>query len=102
METIWHLKGQIVFKEVGFILFIIEFKEILDLERIKDGRPWSFDQNLSCLTEYKRNLTSQKLQFVIKPMWVQLHDLPFGMMNNFHGKGIAQQIGEVLDIDVDT
>lgn len=71
------------------------------MERVKDGRPWSFDHNLLCITEYNRNFTPHKVQFEMEPMWVQLHDLPFGMMNLFHGQRIAQQIGEVVDIDVD-
>lgn len=34
-------------------------------------------------------------------MWVQLHGLSFGMMNRAYGNRIENQIGEVIDIDVD-
>lgn len=39
MVSLWRLKGKVDFKEVGFNLFIIEFKETIDLERIREGRP---------------------------------------------------------------
>lgn len=39
MVSLWRLKEKVDFKEVGFNLFIIEFKETIDLERIREGRP---------------------------------------------------------------
>lgn len=34
-------------------------------------------------------------------MWILLNSLPFGMMSRTNGLWIAQQIGEVIDVDVD-
>lgn len=59
-------------------------------------------QNLLCLTEYSKKLTPQKVSFDKEPMWVQFHGLPFGMIKRSCGYWIAMQIGEELDIDVDT
>lgn len=39
IQTLWRLKGKVSFKEVGFNLFIIEFKENLDLIRVQAGHP---------------------------------------------------------------
>lgn len=50
---------------------------------------------------YNRWLTPQKVCFVSEPMWVQLHSLPLGMMNNFYWKKLGTWIGKVEDIDVD-
>lgn len=55
MANLWQLKRYAAFKEVGLNLFI--------------SRPWSFDRNLICLTNYNGNLTPQKVQFKREPMW---------------------------------
>lgn len=34
-------------------------------------------------------------------MWVQLHNIPLGMMNRVYGEKLEKIIGEILDIDVD-
>lgn len=34
-------------------------------------------------------------------MWVQIHNVLFGMMNKVHGKILEKTIGEIIEIDVD-
>lgn len=101
MQMLWHLKGRVEFKEVCFNLFIIEFRETLDITRIQEGRPWMFDQNLLYLTKYNKHLTSQHVSFTKELMWVQLHDLSFGLMNRNFSTKLGKLMGEVTDIDVD-
>lgn len=62
---------------------------------------WSFDWSLLCLTKYNKKLTPHQVSFERELMWVQLHGLPFGMMNMTFGNIINILIGEVVDIDVD-
>lgn len=52
MLGIWKLRGKADFKEVGHNLFLIEFVETLDIQKVLQGRPWSFDCNLFCIKEY--------------------------------------------------
>lgn len=34
-------------------------------------------------------------------MWVQLHNIPFGMMNKVYRERLGKLIGEIIDFDVD-
>lgn len=70
MLGIWQPKGKIDFNEVGFNLYILEFKNSFDLERIREGCPWSFNRNLLFLIEYNRKLTPWQVSFEKEPMWV--------------------------------
>lgn len=73
----------------------------LDLKKIQDGHPWSFDRNMFCLTEYDRKLIQQQVVFTKESMWVLAQDLPLGMMNQTYGDLLGQLIGKVEDIDED-
>lgn len=34
MQNIWKMKDKVTFREVGFNLFVVEFKEASDLQKI--------------------------------------------------------------------
>lgn len=34
-------------------------------------------------------------------MWVQMHNLPFRMMNSLYGEKLEKAIGEIIEVDVD-
>lgn len=68
MQNIWKMKDKVTCKEVGFNLFLIEFQEVLDLQKIQEGRPWSFDRFLLSHTKYERHLSMQIVEFKTEPM----------------------------------
>lgn len=53
MARVWQVERNVVFKEVGKNLFLVELKERADKRRIIQGRPWSFDKNLFCIQAVK-------------------------------------------------
>lgn len=46
--TSLELQGKVNFKEVGQNLYIVEFQDTRDLQRVQDGRPWSFNRFMLC------------------------------------------------------
>lgn len=90
-----------MFNKVGNNLFVVEFQATLDLKRVQDGRPWTFDQNLLCLTNYDKSVTLHEIKFKKEPIWVQFHKLSLGMMNQVYGEEFEKIVGDVKDIDVD-
>lgn len=34
-------------------------------------------------------------------MWIQLHDLPMGIMTKVYGERLGKSIGEIKEVDVD-
>lgn len=49
MAKIWQTEGRIVFREVGWNRFLIEFQGEKEKNRIMQGQLWSFDKFLMCL-----------------------------------------------------
>lgn len=46
MKCIWKTKGKVELKEVGFNMFVVTFHNKLDLHRVQEGCPWTFDRHL--------------------------------------------------------
>lgn len=101
MQNLWKLQSKVDFIEVSNNLFVVESRDVLNLKKIQDDHPWSFDRNLLCLTKCDQRLILQQVVFKKEPMWVQAHDLPLDMMNQTYGRLLRHLIGEVEDIDVD-
>lgn len=78
MQNVWKPKGRIQFKEVGDNLFIIEFQHEQDNQKVKKGRPWTFDHNLLCLNNFDGFSTPKDISFSKESMWIQLHNIPLG------------------------
>lgn len=69
MLSVWKLIDKAYFKEVGHNLFLIEFFETLDIQKVQERYPWSFDHNLSCFKEYDASLIPNQNKFIKEPMW---------------------------------
>ncbi|KAF5465160.1 hypothetical protein F2P56_015189 [Juglans regia] len=101
MQTVWKAKGRIQFKEVGSNLFVIEFQHAVDLQKVMNGRPWTFDCNLLCLTTFDGHVAPKEITFSTESMWIQLHNIPLGAMTQDIGRLIGSNIGLVEDVDTD-
>lgn len=101
MLKVWKPRGRVQFKGVGDNLFLIEFQNVHDMERVKKGRPWTFDRNFSCLMEHEVVLHQRILFFYREMMWIQLHNVPFRGMTRAVGEKIGSLVGEVVEVDVD-
>lgn len=101
IHFVWKLKGKVKIKEAGSNLFIFEFQETLDLLKVQEGHPWSFDRNLLCLSKFDGKLAQNQVIFTKEPMWVQMHNVPLGMINKFCGEDLGKVMGEVIELNVD-
>lgn len=101
LANLWKLQGTINFKDVGLNLFVLVFIKEYDILKVQEGRPWTFDRNLLCLAKYDSRLMPKQVDFSMKHMWVQIHNLSLGMMNSIFDKQFEKSIDEVLDLDVD-
>ncbi|GLT77192.1 hypothetical protein SLA2020_488010 [Shorea laevis] len=73
---LWNPLGAVVFKEVQHHLWIFEFSEIIDKEKVLSGRPWLFDRYLLVIHEFDGITPPAQIAFTHSPFWVQLHGMP--------------------------
>ncbi|XP_031260445.1 uncharacterized protein LOC116118597 [Pistacia vera] len=100
MSQVWKLEGWIHFTDAGEKLFLLEFQNVTDLQKVLNGRPWSFDRALIAIQRVDSSTPSNASCFTHEPFWVQLHNMPFAAMNDDYGVQLASAIGKVLEVDV--
>ncbi|KAF5471950.1 hypothetical protein F2P56_008707, partial [Juglans regia] len=101
MIKIWNLEGWIAFSEVGHNRFIIEFQKVLDIERVLNGRPWSFDKYLICIQEFDSNTPPNEIKFTQEPFRIQMHGMPLAAMTIEGGESIGATVDDVINVDID-
>lgn len=101
MGKIWRISKKAVFQEVEKNIFVVTFATHADKDRILDEHLWLFDNMLFPLRPYDGRLQSAQIKFESKVFWVQMHNLPLGMMTKERGEQIGGSVGKVLEVDVE-
>lgn len=99
MTLVWSVSNRLVIRMVGAHLFVFQFFHWRDKEKVLDGRPWSFDNQLLVLNEISGNEQPSKVILTHSPFWVRIKDLPFNCRSNSICKAIASTLGTVLEIE---
>lgn len=89
MAATWRPGKGVCIKELGYNLFIFQFFHEIDVGRVMEDGPWSFERNLLLLHRLKENESPFHVQLTEAEFWVQVHNLP----SNFHTEGILKAIG---------
>lgn len=59
----WRPFGELTFKVVGCNLFLSEFENSRDKERVMEGRPWVFKESLFAVEEFDGLTTPSEIDF---------------------------------------
>lgn len=71
------------------------FYHILDIQKVIEGGPWSFKQNLPVFHKLDENEDPHPVQLNEIDIWVQLYDLPMGMQSEKGGSEYWEFCGDV-------
>lgn len=69
---------------------------LIDIQKVLKNGPWSFDKNMLVLGVMPEGMEPQDVPLTPIPIWVQVHDVPFGFMSETVGRGLGNFIGEFL------
>jgi hypothetical protein len=100
LMRIWRLPGRVVFKEILENLWLFKFFDVGDKQKVMVGRPWSYDRTLLILHDFDRKLAPYQMDFSVSPIWVQIHNMPLGCMNQEVGFQIGSMLGKVEELAV--
>ncbi|GAU10145.1 hypothetical protein TSUD_423150, partial [Trifolium subterraneum] len=99
LADVWRpVKGMTV-KEATQGLYLFKFFHPLDVEEVLKGGPWTFDNFTLIIDRLKIGVALQDIPLFHVNFWVQIHDVPIGMMLETVGKGLANYIGEFVEYD---
>lgn len=99
LAAVWRPVMRMYVKELEPNLFLFMFNHVLDLERIVEKGPWSFEQNLLVTTRMEQGMNPSAVDLHYADFWVQVYDIPCGFMSELVGKEIGKFLGTFIAAD---
>lgn len=95
-QPIWHTRRNFEVTSTGDNLVLIAFELKVDVEKVLQGEPWTFDWHLVVLQRYDGITPVANLSFDKTSFWVQIHNLPFSLLTVEAALSIGETIGTVM------
>jgi 14-3-3 protein epsilon len=99
MANLWKPVKGVTIKEALAGKFLFHFNHPLDMEAVLNGGPWTFDNNMLILEQVRIGMQIEHIPLHHVNMWVQIHDLPMGLMKEKIGIQFANYIGAFVEYD---
>ena len=100
MIQAWKPIGSVSFKQLGPNLFLIDFENWWDKDRILEGKSWTFDGDLFSIVDFNGLMPIEEVEFGKVAFWVRMYKLPLACMGREVGMQVGSTVGEVEDIDI--
>lgn len=98
---LWRVVGRVTFRELHDNLWLFEFSDGEDKNRVMEGRPWSFDRQILALQDFDGKTPPAHMTFNSSVFWVQIHDMPLVCMTKSVGTKIGASMGAVEEVEVE-
>ncbi|OMO88292.1 reverse transcriptase [Corchorus capsularis] len=95
----WKLQMGLIVKEVGEKIYMFQFKDEAERDRVLVTQPWHFNRILLVLKKYDGVEKPEEVDFTFCPFWVRIFDLLPIMMTAKVGAAVGELIGPVLEVD---
>jgi 14-3-3 protein epsilon len=99
MADLWKPVKGVTIKETKAGTFLFHFAHPLDMEAVINGGPWTFDNNMLLLERVQLGRQIEQIPLFHTTLWVQVHNLPMGLMKERVGIGLANYIGSFVEYD---
>jgi len=99
LKRAWGMEVGVQIVEVGSNLFQFKFKSEFDLDRVYNGGPWSFDNQVLMLQGWQPRMTAANVKFESVALWVQIWGAPFDMASPKVAAEIGGRLGEVVEVE---
>ncbi|GKV22513.1 hypothetical protein SLEP1_g32378 [Rubroshorea leprosula] len=95
----WNPKHVFKFSEIGEKIYLFQFFDIGDLNKVIHRGLWNFSNSLFILKRFQASLTPEQYNFSTNPFWVRIFDVPVGLHSEQIGFMIGSSLGKVLEVD---
>lgn len=99
LALVWRPGKGMAVDEVAPNLYVFRFFHEVDLKRIIEDGPWSFENNLLLLSRMKPNTTPHETPLYQAEFWVQIHKLPANFFTEKFAEMIGNVVGEFIKAD---
>ncbi|XP_075653297.1 uncharacterized protein At4g02000-like [Castanea sativa] len=99
LRSVWKMGKDMTITEVGDGLFQFKFAMESQLKWVMNNGPWSFENHILLLRRWEKGMIAFSVSFKTIPIWVQVWELPFDLINEEAGRDIGRGIGNVIEVD---
>ena len=99
LVALWRPSRVIRIKDIESNLLMVQFYHEIDLHKLIEGAPWTFDSHLLLVHRLKLGEVPYLIQLFNADIWVQVYGLPIGIMLTTINKQIENFIGSYMDYD---
>lgn len=98
---IWSISRAAIFRMIEHGLFVMQFANSRDRNKVLEGCPWTFDQNLVMMTEIEGSAQPSEIALTHCRFWVRLYNLHLDCRTEEHVRLIGGRLGTVMEIEAD-
>lgn len=99
LASLWRPKEGMEVHDIGGHRYSFVFYHPLDLRKVLDGGPWTFEQNLLIYHELKENEDPHLVKLKSMDIWVQIYDLSQGLISENIITSIGNYVGAFVKMD---
>uniref|UniRef100_A0A803QPD1 CCHC-type domain-containing protein n=1 Tax=Cannabis sativa TaxID=3483 RepID=A0A803QPD1_CANSA len=99
MATLWQPGRGMYVKELHPNHFLFQFYHEVDIERVIEGSPWTFDRAPLIFERVKPGENPRSIQLNCLEYWIQLHDMTSGFMSERVARDVGNYIGQYVKSD---
>jgi 14-3-3 protein epsilon len=99
MADVWRPVKGVKIKEATAGLFLFQFAHALDMEAVLQGGPWAFNNQMLIVERVQLGVQIENIPLNHVDFWIQVHNLPTGLMAERVGKTLANYIGSFVEYD---
>ncbi|CAH9072070.1 unnamed protein product [Cuscuta epithymum] len=99
MLTLWRPGKDMSVKEIGEKRYLFSFNLRFDMKHVLDGGPWQFERSLVMLKEVMPDDIPHKIILNEAGFWVQIHNVPYSLVNPGISRRVGNFIGEFVKYD---
>ena len=95
-KPLWRTRKPFRIHDMHENKLVFEFENEVDLERVLESEPWTYDKHLVLFQRIDDTTTISSLSFSECSFWVQVHNLPIKSMTPELGMSIGSSISKVV------
>lgn len=97
LAALWKPGKGVYMKKVDTNLYLFQFYHEIDVKRVMEGYPWSFNKKSLIMARMKEGDNPQCMELNSIDFLVQIHDLKIGFMSEKILQGIGNYIGYFIE-----
>ena len=99
LKRAWSLEEGVQMIEVGTNLFQLKFQTEFKMDRVLNGGPWSFDNQVLLLTRWKAGMTVDNVRSDSVALWVKIYDTPFDLVLPKIAETVGSRLGSMVKVE---